>query len=140
MWRDSLFWTAVAAALPFWGALVLITEAQPHWGWPADAPLPFLFPALVYPVLEEIAFRGMLQRELYVRLPYRSFWGISSANIITSVIFSALHLLYHPLHWAAAVWVPSLVYGHLRDRYHKLTLPISLHIYHNTGYYWLFGG
>ncbi len=101
----------------------------------------FLLLAVVYPVLEEIVFRGGLQKQLHRWL--NTSWRIgvvSLPNLLTSLVFSAMHLFYHPPLWAAAVVLPSLVFGYFKDKYSGLAAPIALHISYNTGYYWLFGG
>ncbi|MBU1192755.1 MAG: hypothetical protein KKA36_09395 [Gammaproteobacteria bacterium] len=36
------------------------------------------------------------------------------------------------------VIVPSLIFGHFRDRFGTLHAPIMLHIYYNLGYFWIF--
>lgn len=90
---------------------------------------------LLSPVVEEWLCRGVLQGELL-----RRAWGniqhlgISRANAVTSVVFVLLHGIYHPWHWALAVIVPSLVLGHLRERYASLWLPIVLHSLFNLTY------
>ena len=96
--------------------------------------------ALVYPVLEELAFRGFLQEALYKTAQGKKTWlGISGANALTSVIFALFHLLRHPPLWAASIIFPSLVFGFFRDRYERVTPAIVLHVFYNAGYFWLFG-
>jgi len=96
--------------------------------------------ALVFPVLEELAFRGFLQSAVY-----RTKWGpqtrlgLSNANILTSLVFAGMHLLQHAPIWAALTFFPSLIFGFFRDRYDSTTPSIALHIFYNAGYFWLFG-
>jgi len=97
-----------------------------------------VLPALVYPVLEEIVFRGGLQEVLQRYVRGRAIGPITVANIGTSVVFTALHFLYHAPLWAAAVFIPSLIFGYFKDSYRRLAPPIVLHVFYNTGYYWLF--
>ncbi len=95
---------------------------------------------LVYPVLEEIVFRGGLQPWLRRHPRAAANWhGVSVANIATSVVFAATHLLRHPPGWATAMFLPSLVFGYFRDRHDSLKGPIALHVFYNMGYFWLFG-
>lgn len=84
----------------------------------------------IYPILEEIVFRGQLQAFL-LRYKVR-FLGLSLANLITSVVFSALHLLYQAPLWAIAIFVPSLIFGFFYDRYQSVIPSILLHIYYNA--------
>lgn len=98
-----------------------------------------LFPILLYPVLEEIVFRGLIQGQLILREPWRQqLWGISGANVLTSVMFSALHFVHQAPLMAALVFFPSLVFGYFRDRYQRLLPSICLHIFYNAGFLSLF--
>ena len=40
----------------------------------------------------------------------------------------------------AAVLLPSLVFGFFKDRSGALWAPMALHVFYNSGYFWLFGG
>jgi membrane protease YdiL (CAAX protease family) len=64
---------------------------------------------------------------------------ISSANIITSLLFSAVHLINHPPLWALATFMPSLIYGYSMERYKNLTAPTTLHCIYNAGYFVVVG-
>lgn len=97
-------------------------------------------PALVFPVLEELAFRGFLQSTLYgTHWGAQTKLGISHANVLTSVAFAAMHLMQHSPLWAVLTIFPSLIFGFFRDRYGSTTPSIVLHIFYNAGYFWLFG-
>ena len=105
-WRDPLFFAAIAAALVYWLAMYLITSVQPDPGWPLREPLRFLYPALIYPVIEEWIFRGFIQDFFHQRLNPWRLGPLSHANILTSVLFTALHFINHPPLWAAAALTP----------------------------------
>jgi len=137
-WRDSLFYAAVAAALAYWLVLFLVTRPQPEFDWPLRAPLAFLYPALLYPLVEELVFRGVLQDLAHRYLKAWSLGPLTHANILTSVLFTALHFVNHPPLWAAAVALPSLLFGFFKDRSGRLAAPILLHVFYNSGYFWLF--
>ena len=138
--RDKVLWIAVLGAPLFWAALLVLSGRDPAWSWPLAEPLRFVLPALCYPVLEEIVFRGLLQEQLQRALRGRTVGPLSGANIVTSAVFTALHFLYHAPAWAAAVFIPSLLFGYFKDQSGRLTIPIALHVFYNSGYYWLFGG
>lgn len=93
---------------------------------------------LLYPIAEEIVFRGALQ-PLFLKSVFlsRNLYGFSFANILTSLLFVFAHLFFHDLVWALAVFAPSLIFGFFRDRYGGVTVPIGLHIFYNAGF---FGG
>ncbi len=137
-------WQAAFALGPlFW--LVLACWRKPAFDplWPAHAPLWFVSVVFLYPVLEEVAFRGALQGSLRQGLGTLGPWpGLSLANILTSIVFVLLHLLYHPPLWALAVLIPSLLFGYFRDRFDgapdALLAPIALHAWYNAGWFWLF--
>jgi len=137
-WQDPLFFAAMAAALLYWLALYLITQPGVDAGWPLREPLRFLYPALLYPIVEEWIFRGFVQELLHRYLQPWSLGPLSHANILTSLLFTALHFINHPPLAAAMVFIPSLVFGFFKDRTGQLTAPVLLHIFYNSGYFWLF--
>nr|WP_255612536.1 JDVT-CTERM system glutamic-type intramembrane protease [Alcanivorax sp. 1008] len=88
---------------------------------------------MLYPVVEELLFRGVIQGALLRRqkMAVRHF-GISRANMLASAMFACLHLVHQTPFWAASVLIPSLLLGHFRERYGNLFVPILLHILFNT--------
>lgn len=137
-WRDRLFYTAIAAALTYWLVLFAIAGAQLDLGWPLREPWVFLYPALLYPVVEELVFRGLVQDLAHRYLTPWRLGPLTHANILTSVVFTALHFINHPPLWAAAVFIPSLLFGFFKDRSGTLSAPVFLHVFYNAGYFWLF--
>ncbi len=91
---------------------------------------------------EEYFYRGYLQTRMADWLKarreargasgrVRSFWGISEANGLASLVFGLGHLLI-PVGGAilvtrASVFFPALVFGWLRDRTGSITAPIVYH-------------
>jgi membrane protease YdiL (CAAX protease family) len=139
-WRDPLFYAAVAAALLYWLALYLLLQPPLELGWPLREPWRFLYPALFYPVVEELVFRGLIQDMAHRHLKAWRLGPLTHANILTSLLFTALHFINHPPLWAAAVLIPSLLFGFFKDRTSALAAPILLHAFYNSGYFWLFAG
>ena len=88
---------------------------------------------LVFPVLEELVFRGLVLGALvrYPALARVHGPGISAANIITAAWFAMAHLLRQPWPWALATFVPGLIFGWSRERYRSLLPPILLHVAYN---------
>ncbi len=138
-WQDSQWWLALFAGPAFYAVLMAAGTPYTSPAWITSQLLLFILLALVYPVLEEIVFRGMLQEGLASRLTAWSSGPVSKANLITSLVFAALHGFSHAPLWAAAVFFPSLLFGHFRERHAGLTSPILLHAFYNSGYYALFG-
>ena len=134
LWRDPhLHLVLVGTALVGVGLWML---PAPGYAWPiVTDPWRLLAILLLYPVVEEWVFRGLLQGELLRRrVLRRRHLGITPANLLTSLSFAALHLVHQPPLWALAVVVPSLVFGHFRERYGTLRLPIALHVLFNGVY------
>lgn len=99
----------------------------------------FLLAVIVYPVLEEMVFRGALQGWLLEKPQLRrSIAGISAANAITSLIFAAMHLFNQSPFWAALIVLPSLVFGWAREVTGGVITPILLHMFYNAGFYLFF--
>lgn len=137
---DWQFGLALLAGPAIWLGMYLFF--QPHISlWWLNDPLKLMMVAIVWPVLEEIVFRGGLQGWL-IDKPWGSpsIAGISRANVMTSLLFTSLHFINHPPLMATAVFAPSLLFGHFRDRYSGwLIPPITLHCFYNAGYFMLLG-
>ncbi|GIX46218.1 MAG: hypothetical protein KatS3mg131_0429 [Candidatus Tectimicrobiota bacterium] len=133
------FLVALLAGGGFWLLLGLTTSLTPL-PWCQVASWPFLSLVLWQPVVEEILFRGILQG-LFLRFPWgkRSLWGISVANVLTSLLFVFGHGWQHPWEWAVAVFFPSLLFGWFRDVYARITPAVVLHMVYNAGYFLLTG-
>jgi membrane protease YdiL (CAAX protease family) len=118
--------------------LYLVLRPLVEFGWILREPLHFSLVLFVYPVVEEIVFRGWLQQGLYRRISY-AISGISAANIITSIVFTIFHFINHSPVWAVAVIVPSIVFGYFRDKYESVLPSIVLHVIYNMTYFIPFG-
>ena len=139
--RDKALVGSVLAAPVFWAALRVWGHGSLDATWPFRAPIFFFSAAVVYPVLEEIVFRGVVQPFfLRFQVGKKRWQGFTLANIGASAVFAVAHLVSHSPPWAAATFLPSLVFGYFRDRDGSLRIPIALHIYYNAGYFLLFSG
>ncbi len=56
------------------------------------------------------------------------------ANLWTTAGFVALHFAAQPPGWALAVALPSLVFGHIRERFGSVVPAITLHALYNAGF------
>ena len=126
---DPLFVALLICPLPFW---LLIKSDTANWS--GDQLVALLTLGLLYPLVEEIIFRGYIQNWFHTKFNTVVF-QISMANILTSVLFSASHLINHPTLWALSTLLPSLVFGYVMDRYKTLAAPITLHATYNIGYF-----
>lgn len=104
-------------------------------GFTADivaSPLLLMNTLLFFPVVEELLFRGVIQPVLLQRrLLAICHYGVSRANIITSILFVGLHFFNNSAGWALAVMLPSLTLGYMRERYQNLIVPVLLHSFFN---------
>ena len=85
-----------------------------------------------YAVIEEVIFRGMIQSWLLAKMkPRNSIFQLSRANLVTSTLFALAHLWQHPLWLFPGYFAVSLLFGHFRERYHGIWVPLALHTYYN---------
>lgn len=122
---------AALAALPVW--LALGTTVGARMAAPA-AWIGWLSLVLVQPVLEELVFRGVLQGRLLRLTDGRRLGPVTLANLLATAGFVALHLTAQPPAWALAVAAPSLVFGHLRERFGSVFPAIAMHALYNAGF------
>jgi membrane protease YdiL (CAAX protease family) len=93
------------------------------------------FLIVFYPVVEEFAFRGVIQEFIASKTKrYPSFYHltISVANIITSLLVVAMHFVHHTPLWAMLVFLPSLVFGYFKEQYGHIGASIILHMFYNA--------
>lgn len=107
--------------------------------WLLDDLTFLLFFVILYPLLEELIFRGLIQ-DYFAKLTKKiNFVQISLANVITSLLFMVMHLVYHAPLWAILTFVPSLIFGYFKDRYNLIMPSIILHMFYNLCYFSLIG-
>ena len=122
-----------------WGGVFLILRPTPNLLWFLTDFRQFLALVFIYPILEEIVFRGWLQGELYDWKKGKKSWqNISVANVLCSIIFASAHLFHHSVFWAMMTFFPSLVFGYFRDKYQSIYPSIVLHSFYNGGFVLLF--
>lgn len=137
--RDRLFVFALLAGLLMWLLFWLVSpDLLPVIQFAGNVVL--LLSLMIWqPVLEELLFRGFIQGQFRLRAWGREArWGLTNANLLTSLLFVLAHVVSHSPLWAVAVFFPSLVFGYFRDRYESVYPSVALHIYYNAGYF-LFG-
>ena len=123
------FWWACALATPPLAALA----AHLGFGVGLDTPWRTLGLLALASIVEEIVFRGGLQRLLRRWPTGRTSWrSISAANVLTSAVFALAHLWNHPPLAALGVLPVSLLLGWAYERSgQRLAPPIVLHLYFN---------
>jgi len=136
---DWLLVAAFFAAPCYWWTLAIFVNSASGSAQSSTDPKKLLLLILVYPILEEIVFRGALQGWLRRKTwGLRHRFGFTVANILTSFVFAAFHFIRRPNIWSAGVVLPGLVFGFFRDRYGNLYAPTALHIFYNSGLVLLF--
>ncbi len=136
--RHSSFVIAFLLGPAVCGVYRLVVPGQPL---SVEQTLSFWFVkvALIWPVAEELVFRGVIQEWLKERMPFGKSAVLTRANLVTSVLFAAAHLFYHPALHAVSVFFPSLVFGYFRERYDRLWPPIALHVVYNACWFLIVG-
>jgi len=130
--RDNRFYIALGAAQVFYIALFLYTKPAFH----TIGGFHFFLSQFYTAVSEELLFRGFLLGILKEFFSF-GYLGISTANIITSAVFSLFHILSHPLIWALGVFFPGLIFGYFREKYNLLPA-VLLHFIYNSEYFMIF--
>jgi membrane protease YdiL (CAAX protease family) len=138
--RDPQFAAAALVAPAVWLALYAAAQSPADPSWALADPLRFASLVIAWPLLEEFVFRGAIQPRL-ARTAWgaRENWGITTANVGTSVLFAAAHLAAQAPALAAATFFPSLVFGYFRDRYASIAPGAALHMFYNAGWFLLTG-
>jgi membrane protease YdiL (CAAX protease family) len=79
------------------------------------------------PVLEEVMYRGLLQRTI-IATGMRAWPAI----VITSLMFAAMHINAAQPHAVVTLFVLSLVFGWAFQRTGRLIAPIAMHVAFNA--------
>lgn len=128
---DWHFVLAALAAAPAWAALAHLAGERMQADMAVTALVALV---VVQPAVEELVFRGALQGYLLERGFARRIGSVSLANLGTTAAFVALHFMAQPPAWAIAVAAPSLVFGHLRERFGSVLPAMALHCLYNAGF------
>lgn len=95
---------------------------------------------LLWSLSEEVVFRGGLQTfvawalaraNVAGRVPRHAGLAISVANLVTSLIFCAVHAAYKPALVVLGLFPVSLLLGASLERSGRLWVPMALHSYFN---------
>jgi membrane protease YdiL (CAAX protease family) len=133
------YWFAIFLVVPSLLIISFVFNETYQVGRIFKEPFMLVYLCLLLPVIEELAFRGFIQGYLSRHaLMRKSIMKISCANFITSFVFSLIHLPNHTLSWSCAVFLPSLVFGYLRDAYQSTRPAMEMHIIYNFCYFLIF--
>ena len=88
------------------------------------------------PLVEELLFRGVIQGILLgTTAGAASRWGLSAANVATSLLFVLVHFVNQPFIWAIGVFVPSLLFGLFRERTGSVWPAVVMHALFNAAFF-----
>lgn len=129
-YRDISFAAAILAGI---AVVWLLHDWMPVFSSNLTLHWKLLVSILIWqPLIEELLFRGIIQGQLS-----RQQWGqqalfkITAANIVTSILFVAVHMLNNPPIWSLTIFIPSLLYGYFRDRFNSVYPAMILHSAYN---------
>ncbi len=123
-----------------WGGIVWILGFESDVGSFVRSPFRAGAILLLYPVLEEVVFRGLVQDYISIKTKAcDSFLSVTWANWLTTMLFCLTHFVTRSLTVALLVAVPSLVLGALRDKRFSIKELAAIHVYWNGGVYLLIG-
>ena len=138
--RDTVFLILLALGPVTWLSMLGFFPYPPS-ARPAIGLLSVLSVMLWQPLFEELLFRGIVQGHLLQSIVRQQTWcGVSLSNLMASLLFTLAHLASHSVWWSLLVFVPSLCFGFVRDRFGSVYPSIALHVFYNTGYFLLIGG
>ena len=103
MWKDQQFQLAILVAPIYWLGLWVATRPEIHLLWPLEKPWVFLSIALLYPVMEEVIFRGLVQDGLHKYMKWKISGPISTATW-SPVVCSWPCILLTNRHWLRQVF------------------------------------
>lgn len=95
---------------------------------------------VVYPILEELTFRGWLQTHLLAHPSFRrKRLFFTWANLWTSIVFSLVHFWVRGFPLVLSVFFPSVLFGYCRDKYGSVIPGTFLHVVFNGVYFAVVG-
>ncbi len=132
--RDWQFYLCLGLAPITWLCLALLVPMRDDFVGLLNNSLQLVMLVAVYPILEEVVFRGLILDGLSRWTKGRHYGLLTEANFLTSILFVLAHLIYQPWLWALLVFFPSIVFGYMKERHHSLLPPIVLHSFYNFGF------
>lgn len=85
------------------------------------------------PLIEELLFRGIIQGQLTkYEWCRQAIFKITSANVVTSILFAGMHMLNNTPIWSLTIFIPSLLLGYFRDTFNSVYPSMVLHSIYNA--------
>jgi len=129
-YRDRKFIAAVLAGI---AVVWLLHDWIPVFSSTLTLHWTLLISVLIWqPLIEELLFRGIIQGQLSKRKwGQQSLLNITVANMVTSALFVAIHMLNTSPIWSLTIFIPSLLYGYFRDAFKSVYPAMILHSIYN---------
>lgn len=134
--RGYYFVLSLGLAVPVWiaaffGVYIELIQAPPF-----ESIATILTAVLLFPVLEELVFRGLFWDlwGFFARNKAGLIASVAVKNCFISVCFSLLHAINYGALGAVLVFIPSLWLGWLRERSGSLKVCCLVHVLWNLGY------
>jgi len=123
---------AMALACPVWIYLIFFSPGYACCNVPDFSRL--LIVVCITRVAEEIIFRGALQTMFEKRFTQWKWTILSAPNLLTNIVFGAIHFFISFRVSALLVFFPGLVFGYLREKQKSLAAPVLVHAFYNFGF------
>ena len=133
--RSRAFFVSLGMASPIWLIIFFSASAGLRFPEMGSGISGWLWVVLVFPVFEELAFRGFLMGLLRRLLPMGGFSFITLNNFVTSILFSIAHFFTRSLVLGLLVFIPSLWLGLIREKTSSIALCIAIHVTWNLGFF-----
>ena len=134
--RGYYFVLSLGLAVPVWIAAFFGVYVELIQSPPFESILAILTAVLLFPVLEELVFRGLLWDlwGFFARNKAGLIASLSVKNCFISICFSSLHAINYGTLGALLVFIPSLWLGWLRERSGSVKVCCLVHVLWNLGY------
>ena len=134
--RSHYFFLSLAGGLPVWIIVFYCAYLEVLQPPEIEHPLSVLAAVVLFPILEELVFRGLLWDlwDYFKRVKSSYLGMLAVKNCCISVCFSMLHIFNFGLLGGFLVFIPSLWLGWLKDRSGSTKTCCLVHILWNAGF------
>ena len=135
--RGYYFVLSIGLAVPVWIAALFGVYIELIPAPPFESIAAILTAVVMFPVLEELVFRGLLWDlwGIFARKKAGLIASVAVKNCFISICFSLLHAINYGALGAVLVFIPSLWLGWLRERSGSIKVCCLVHVLWNLGYF-----
>ena len=134
--RSHYFFLSIALGVPVWVVVLFCSYLGLLQPPSFEGLLAVLIAVVLFPILEELVFRGLLWDLWdYIKNSRSGYLDkLAVKNCCVSVCFSALHIFNFGILGGLWVFVPSLWLGWLKDRSGSTKACCLVHVLWNSGF------